>query len=152
MIELITLPSCKATSSSINFCKPNSSLVSSALRALGEHPYQEHEQKFLFHSYLSNTLWEGHQCWQSHRQKGVGARTLLGAPGHTTWSKKLLGTKCIATRNPRSRHTPNRSHQSTLASKLMRLMSQHILLTSGRKRTGLKKNEKHINNTRTEHN
>ena len=29
----------------------------------------------------------------------LGARTLLGAPGHTTSNKKLLGTKGIATRS-----------------------------------------------------
>ena len=34
-----------------------------------------------------------------HILQGVGARTLLVAPGLTTRNKKLLGAMCIATRN-----------------------------------------------------
>ena len=43
----------------------------------------------------------GSAWWMLHdaRRPSLGAKTLLGAPGHTTRSKKLLGTKGIATRS-----------------------------------------------------
>ena len=47
----------------------------------------------------------------AYRASLLGARTLLGAPGHTTRSKKLLGTKGIATRNKEAaRSAPAQIH------------------------------------------
>ena len=47
---------------------------------------------------------QNRKTWNKHEQtisrpSLPGARTLLGAPGHTTRSKKLLGTKGIVTRS-----------------------------------------------------